>query len=255
MTEPLWRGVAVAVVTLFDREGAVDAAATAAHAVRLTTSGVRAVLVAGSTGEADALDDGERVALVSAVRAALPAEVPVVAGAGGAWSGAAASRVAGAVKAGADAVLVAPPHRATGLGAYYGAVAKAAGTVPVLAYHFPGVAGGEVPVDALGELPVAGLKDSTGSAERLLHVLSTWDGWTYVGSSALVTLAGVLGATGAILAVANAYPEECALAFDGDGAAQRRLLDAHLAARRDFPHGLKALVARRFGTSSVARLG
>jgi 4-hydroxy-tetrahydrodipicolinate synthase len=254
-SQPLWRGVGVALVTLFDAEGGVDHAATAAHASRLVGYGVRAVLVAGSTGEADALTDTERVTLVTAVRHAVPGGVAVLAGAGGAWRGDAVSRVGAAVEAGADAVLVPPPRRCLDVGPFYAEVARAAGGVPVLAYHYPGVAGGEVPVDALPSLPVAGLKDSTGDAERLLRELAAWDGWTYVGASTMVTLAAVLGATGAILALANAYPEECLTAFDGDGKAQRRLLDAHLAARTGFPHGLKALVAQRFGVSTAARMG
>ncbi len=254
-SEPLWRGVAAALVTLFDTDGGVDHAATAAHAQRLAAAGVRAVLVAGSTGEADALTDTERVTLVTAVRHALPASVPVLAGAGGAWTGEVLARVGAVIQAGADAVLVAPPRRTADVAGCYAAVAACAGGTPVLAYHFPGVAGGAVPVEALPGLPVAGIKDSTGDAERLLRELAAWDGWTYVGSSALVTLAGVLGATGAILAVANAYPEECLAAFDGDGAAQRRLLDAHLAAKADFPRGLKALLAERFGTPAGARMG
>jgi 4-hydroxy-tetrahydrodipicolinate synthase len=126
---------------------------------------------------------------------------------------------------------------------------------PVLGYHYPGVAGGEIAVEALQALPITGLKDSTGSAERLLRELAAWDGWTYVGSTAMVTLAGVLGAAGAILAVANVAPEECVAAFDGDGGAQRRLLEAHLAARANFPSGLKELVAARFGVSVAARMG
>lgn len=43
---------------------------------------MRAVLVAGSTGEAPTLDAGERRGLVRAVRAAVPAGVPVIAGTG-----------------------------------------------------------------------------------------------------------------------------------------------------------------------------
>ncbi|HET8657449.1 MAG TPA: dihydrodipicolinate synthase family protein [Micromonosporaceae bacterium] len=258
VTGPLWQGVAVALVTFFDAEGGVDHAATAEHAVRLVGTGVRAVLVAGSTGEADALTDTERVALVAAVRHAVPAGVPVLAGASAAWTGQAVARVADAVGAGADAVLVAPPGRCREVAGFYRQVVAAADGRPVLAYHFPGVAGGPVPVEALGELgelPVAGVKDSSGDAERLLRELAAWNGWTYVGSSALVGFAGLVGAAGAVLAVANAYPQECLAAFGGDGAAQRRLLAAHLAARADFPHGLKAMVAQRFGTPVRARLG
>ena len=125
----------------------------------------------------------------------------------------------------------------------------------MLAYHFPGVAGGPVPLDVLPHLPVVGLKDSTGSAERLLAELDAWDGWTYVGSAALAGYAGSVGATGAILAVANAVPEEAIAAWNGDGAAQRRLFGPHRAAQTRFPHGLKELVAQRFGTATVSRLG
>jgi 4-hydroxy-tetrahydrodipicolinate synthase len=42
--------VGVALVTLFDVKGRPDAAATAAHAARVVARGVRAVLLAGTTG-------------------------------------------------------------------------------------------------------------------------------------------------------------------------------------------------------------
>jgi len=250
----MWRGIGVALVTLFDGDLAVDVDATAAHAARLVALGVRAVLVSGSTGEADALTDAERVALVAAVKAACPG-VPVLAGSSGAWTGASVERTAQAVRAGADAVLVAPPRRAGDLVAYYTAVCAAAGPAPVLAYHYPPTAGGAVPVEALPTLPVQGIKDSSGDAERLLAELSTWDGPTYTGSAVLTGYAGHLGAAGAIVAVANAVPEDAVAAFDGDPAAQRRLYGAHLAGRDRFPHGLKELVAKRFGTPTASRLG
>jgi 4-hydroxy-tetrahydrodipicolinate synthase len=252
---PLWRGVAVALLTLFDPDGdRVDAAATGAHAARLVDLGVRGVLVAGSTGEADALTDDERVELIAAVKGACPG-VPVIAGTSGSWTRPAVARTRAAVTAGADAVLVAPPRRCLDVPGFYAAVAAAADPAPVLAYHFPGVAGGEVPVEALAPLPIAGIKDSTGSADRLLAELAAWEGWTYVGSAALTGYAGSLGATGAILAVANAVPEEAIAAWDGDGAAQRRLFTPHRAAQDRFPQGLKELVAQRFGIATASRLG
>ena len=77
----------------------------------------------------------------------------------------------------------------------------------------------------------------------------------YVGSSALVSTAGMLGAAGAILAVANVVAEDCVAAWEGDAAAQLRLTGPHVAAKAGFPHGLKRLVAERFGTSTAARMG
>src|SRR5215468_6971580 len=89
----------------------------------------------------------------------------------------------------------------------------------------------------------------------LLAELSTWDSPTYTGSAVLTGYAGYLGAAGAIVAVANAVPEDAVAAFDGDAAAQRRLYGAHLAGRDRFPSGLKELVAGRFGTSTASRVG
>lgn len=251
----LWDGVGVALVTMFDDTGAVDLRASADHAAALVALGVAGVLVAGTTGEADALDDEERSALIDAVRTAVPG-VPVLAGAGAAHAMAALRRVRGALDAGAAAVLVPPPRVCGDLRAWYQPLAAAVGEQPLLGYHFPAVLGGPgLPADALDALPLDGVKDSSGDAERLLVELSTWPGAVYTGSSALVHAAGALRAAGAILAAANMVPELCIAAWDGDADAQRRLIAAHLDARRDFPHGLKAATARRFGTPVQTRLG
>jgi dihydrodipicolinate synthase/N-acetylneuraminate lyase len=110
-----------------------------------------------------------------------------------------------------------------------------------------------IPVEVLPELPIAGAKDSSGDAERLLRELSTWDGHLYPGAATLLSFAGPLGCPGAILALANARPEQCAAAFAGDAAVQRALTADHLAAAADFPAGIKAMVAERYGTSAVVR--
>ncbi|MDQ3294195.1 MAG: dihydrodipicolinate synthase family protein, partial [Actinomycetota bacterium] len=61
---PPFTGVAVALVTLFDDDLAVDIGATAALAAQVVEAGVGTVVVAGTTGEAAALDAGERTALL-----------------------------------------------------------------------------------------------------------------------------------------------------------------------------------------------
>jgi hypothetical protein len=43
--------------------------------------------------------------------------------------------------------------------------------------------------------------------------------------------------------------------FTGVGVAQRALAAAHVASEQDFPRGVKHLVAQRFGTSEVVRMG
>jgi 4-hydroxy-tetrahydrodipicolinate synthase len=255
MAEPLFRGVGVALATLFDDAGELDAKATAGHAATLVDLGMRAVVVAGSTGEAAALTAEERVALLTEVRRAVPPGTPVLAGTGAPSARQAAALTRDAREHGADAVLVLSPPGSVGLRGYYAAVAEAAAGLPVLAYHYPKSSQPGIPVELLAELPVQGTKDSSGDPERLLAELHGFGGWLYVGASSILTMAGALGCTGAILAVANAEPERAVAAFAGDADAQRALYESHLEARRDFPHGLKGLMADRFGTSPTTRLG
>ena len=252
---PLFTGVGVALVTLFGEDGAVDVPATADLAVELVDAGLRSVVVAGSTGEAFSLDSEERARLVRGVRDAVPDEVPVIAGTGSTTGSWASALTVEAVDAGADAVLVLSPPGVADVRPYYETVATAAAGRPVLAYHYPPASAPGIPVEALAELPVQGLKDSSGDPERLLGELAALDAPVYVGASSVLTMAGAVGATGAILTLANAEPELCVAAFDGSGRAQRELLGAHLRATRDLPHGVKRLVADRFGTSTVARIG
>jgi 4-hydroxy-tetrahydrodipicolinate synthase len=251
----LFRGVGVALVTLFGEDGAVDAGATAGLAYELAERGMRAILVAGTTGEAATLTESERQALVTAVRAAVPEDVLVIAGTGAPSTRQAVALTGDAVAAGADAVLAWPPATIRDLGEYFKAVADAAQSRPVLAYHFPRVYPPGVPVDMLAGLPVDGQKDSSGEPERLLDELTHYAGATYVGSSAVLGLAGPMGATGALLALANVEPESCALAFAGDPAAQLAIADRHLAASRGGVLALKQLLSEDRGRPIPARIG
>ena len=252
--EPVFVGVGVALVTLFDEDGEIDVPATAAHAARLVERGIRGVLVSGSTGEAPALSAEERVLLLEGVRDAVPDHVPVLAGTGAPSARQAAALTLSAKDHGADAVLVLSPPRVADPSSYYDVVARSADDLPVLAYHYPKASEPGIPVEVLPKLPVSGLKDSSGDPDRLLAELD-WGRPLYTGSSAILSFAGPLGCAGAILALANVEPDGCIAAFSGDPAAQRRLAGAHLASRLDFPRGLKEMMAARFGTSPVCRMG
>lgn len=263
----VFSGVGVALVTIFDSTGAVDPAATATLAADLASLGMRAILVAGTTGEAGMLTIEERGTLIRAVRNAVRADVPVLAGTGAVTTEDSVGLTKAAVVAGADAVLAFPPpagdvERATsdvtsysaGVAEHYGAVAAAAEGRPVFAYHVPWISAPGVPVRDLPELPIAGIKDSSGSADRLLDELANYAGATYVGSSALLSLAGPMGGAGAILALANVEPERCIQAFAGDAAVQRDLADVHLKVREGGPAELKRMLSRDAGYCDRSRV-
>ncbi len=266
----VFTGVGVALVTIFQPDGAVDPAATAALAADLVRRGMRAVLVAGTTGEAGTLTQDERTALIGAVRAGIPADVPVIAGTGAAQADAAVEFTAAAVGAGANAVLAYPPPAPASAGPspdqtggtaysadlanYYQAIGAAASGRAVLAYHVPWISAPGVPVADLPALPIAGIKDSSGSADRLLDELAHYAGATYVGSSALLAMAGPMGGAGAILALANVEPEACCQAFAGDAATQRDLADVHLDVRAGGPAAIKRILGRRSGYCDYSRV-
>lgn len=239
----IFTGVGVALATLRDGDDLPDPKATGALAAHLVGRGMRAVLACGTTGEAGRLTDAERAEVIAAVRGALPPDVPVIAGTGATSAASAAALTSAAAAAGADAVLAWPPPDCQDLPGYYAALGDAAPGLPRLAYHVPWVSAPGVPVEALADLPVAGIKDSSADPDRLLFEVTRYSGATYVGSSALLALAGPLGCAGAILAVANVAPELCVSAFAGSAQAQRELTDIHLTVRAGGPPVLRQLLA------------
>lgn len=251
---PLFTGVGAAVVTFFDAHGHVDAAATARHAAHLAERQMRALVVAGTTGEASHLSTKERLQLFDAVRAAVPAHIPVILGTGNLAAGVKVTDLTRrAAEHGASAALVLAPHQGD-VREFYGEVVGAAGKMPVLAYHFPAVSHSHgVSIEELKALKVAGIKDSSGDCQRLLEEVVHYAGPVYIGSSAQAYLAGRYGCAGAILAAANLEPVLCAEAFGGCVQAQKDLLWAHQVVTQKGPKGIKEELARRFGTSTACR--
>jgi len=255
MHTPVFSGVGVALITLFDEDLAVDASRTADLAAQLVALGVTGVLVAGTTGEAAALNGQEREALVTAARAALPANVPVIAGIGAPSAYQALDYLNRVIGAGADALLVLSLPGGADQYAYYEALAKRAGHTPLLAYHYPSASAPGIPVSVLADLPVQGVKDSSGEPDRLLETKATFDEPIYTGSAALLTLAGGIGCAGAILSLANAIPEICIAALSGDATAQESITAPNRQAKSPFPAGIKELTADRFHTPTYRRMG
>lgn len=248
----IFSGVAVALVTLFDEKLQVDVSATTDHAVRLEELGCQAIIVGGTTGEAAALDRSERAALTAAIKAA--ASVPVVVGTGAPTPYQAVQFTTDAVEAGADGILALSPPGSNDLRSYYSVLAHVAGDVPLLGYHIPKVSSPGIPIGMLSELPIVGFKDSSGDAGRLLASLNDYEGDTIVGAAPLLSMAGPMGAAGAILAAANVEPERCIKSWNGDLDAQLALHETLVACQLPPENGLKHVMAERFGTSTASRV-
>jgi 4-hydroxy-tetrahydrodipicolinate synthase len=253
--KPVFTGIAAALVTFFDEHGHVDRAATARHAAHLCERGVRAIVVAGSTGEASHLSMKERLHLLDAVRAEVPSWVPVLLGTGDLAAGVSVPTLTKkAAERKADAALVISPKHGD-VREFYGEVVAAAGSMPVVAYHWPKVSPPGITMDELKALEprISGVKDSTGDPERLLEMLACFHKPIYGGSAAIAAYAGLLGCTGMILAAANLEPELCADAFAGSVPAQRDLVFAHRVVSNYGVKGIKEELSRKYGTSTVCR--
>jgi 4-hydroxy-tetrahydrodipicolinate synthase len=214
-------------------------------------------VIADTWGEGPSLTTDERLAVIDAVRAAVPdtSGVPLIAATGAPSARQAAQLTRAAVAHGVEAVLVHSPPLSSDPEVYYDQVAKSADGAAVIAVHDPHVSWPGLDLPDVADLPIAAIEDVSGEPERLLETIIVFDGAVYTGSTLMLALAGPAGATGAVAALANAEPERCSAAFGGDGQAQRQLLRDDVAIRTDFPARLKVLTAHRFGVSTVTRMG
>jgi 4-hydroxy-tetrahydrodipicolinate synthase len=207
---------------------------------------VRAIVLAGTTGEGGRLDGADRRALLAAVQRTVPAELPLIVGTGAAEADAALSYTREVREGGAAGVLVHPPEDAE-LAPFFAEIRAAAGPLTVIAYHFPKHYPA-VPVAVLDDLDIDGLKDSAGDRERLRDEAAAWEGDVYTGFVPLLSAAAGFGAAGAILALANLRPELAARAFGGDGEAQDALLPEHAVLKAGGVGAIKRILAAAYGT-------
>lgn len=248
----LFEGVGVALLTIFNADLSIDTGASAHLAEVLVQHEVAGVIVAGTTGEAFSLDRQERIALIKAVKASV--DVPVIAGTGAPSIWQAEMLTKDAHQAGADGMLALTPAGTADPRPYYSALRQAAETRWLGGYHFPAISGPGIDLEVLDELDIDACKDSTGDAGRLLAQVTTHATPIYPGSSALVLMAGQLGSPGVILAAANAAPDLCVRAFEGDVEAFKEMAPIHAATSRRHPHGIKAVAAERFGIADFVRI-
>jgi 4-hydroxy-2-oxoglutarate aldolase len=216
MSQPL-EGVYVALTTpFFDDEVSTDKVRD--NVRKYNRTDLAGYLVLGSTGESVSLTDAESEKLVEAVlAAAAPGKKVLVGTARESTRGTIefTNRFAGR---GIAAALVRPPSyfkskmTREALKAHYLAVAEAS-KVPILIYNMPHNTGislePQLIVDLAPHPNIAGLKESSGSLAFLGEVVRDVPAnfHYFLGSGHVVYPGLEMGASGAILAVANAAPE------------------------------------------------
>jgi len=172
----LIEGVFAAVTTPFYPDERIYFRKIEANMARYSRSLLAGMVVLGSTGESPLLTDAESVEVLRCAAAATAPEKVLIAGVGRESVRATVELAEEAAKAQYDAVLVRPPS-------YYGSLRNNAAQLhyfrcvadrsplPVLLYNVPKCVPQEIPVEVVAELAghpnIIGIKDSSGSVERI----------------------------------------------------------------------------------------
>ncbi|MEP6484868.1 MAG: 4-hydroxy-tetrahydrodipicolinate synthase [Rudaea sp.] len=220
--------------------GGLDLQAFAALLDYQIASGTQALVVAGSTGEAHALDDAEYDRLLAFAVERIAHRVPVLAGTGTANTRKTIDMTRRAQRLGADAALVVTPFyvRPTqdGLRRHFTEVAEHGG-LPIVLYNVPSRTGCDLlPATVKALAPherIVGIKEARAESERmdaLLPIKS--DSFSVLsGDDATCARAMLAGADGVISVGTNAAPAAmralCDAALSGD-AARAETLNARL---------------------------
>ncbi len=187
----------------------------------------------GSTGECVYLTDEESLSLVKAARKSADPQKRIVVGTGRESTRLTLDFTNKAADLGADAALVRTPSyykprmTSEALKRHYLMLADRS-RLPVVIYNFPQVTGVSIEADLVVELAshpnIAGIKDSTGDLVLLRGVMPrVKPPFSFLMGSAGILLPGLeMGASGGILALADAAPEPCAKAYRWLSAGKRQ---------------------------------
>lgn len=230
-----------ALVTPFQRGGALDLVAFEDLVDWQLQQGSNGLVIGGSTGESGALDESELSALLEIGVRRAGGRVPVIAGTGGAATGKALRLVRLAAAVGADAALAVTPFYSrptqAGMLAHFRLLADD-GSLPVILYNVPGRTGVDLLPESVAQLAphprIIGIKEAVTAPERMSALLQLRSAQFAVLSGDDPTALRALraGADGLISVVANLVPglvaELCRAAVDGQMQAAQEI-DAMLA--------------------------
>ena len=229
-------GSHVALPTPF-RDGAVDLPALRGLVERQVEGGSAGIVVAGTTGEASTLTEGEFRSLLRAALEAAAGRLQVVAGVGTNDTRTTVERARFASACGADALLVVTPYynrpSARGLRLHYAAVAAATDT-PLVLYNVPRRTGVDLEPALVAELfethrSVVAVKESTRSPERIAALCAIPGLAVLCGEDERLLEFAAAGAAGAVSVVGNLVPRSVVRLLDAARPEAERALAERIA--------------------------
>ncbi len=228
MKKSLFTGVCTALVTPF-LDGAVNYPMMEQLLKRQIDAGVRAVVLAGTTGESPTLSDEEKLEMFRRGKDYVGSTCKIIAGTGSNNTAHAVALSKKAEKVGVDALLVVSPYynraTASGLISHYYAIADAV-NIPVIVYNVPSRTGVDIPVSVYQELrqhpSICGVKEASADITKITKIRrACGDEFTiWSGNDDQITPVLSLGGQGVISVLSNLLPREtltmAQAALDGD---------------------------------------
>jgi 4-hydroxy-tetrahydrodipicolinate synthase len=207
-----FHGIWIPIVTPF-QHGKVDFPALQKLALRLKDAGVSGLVACGTTGEAAALDEGEQLAVLDALIAAVP-DLPVVMGLCGNNLDEVHARLREIQRRPIAGVLVPPPYyirpSQQGLCVYFKSIADAA-SVPVIIYNIPYRTGIAMTLETIRTIAqhshVTAIKDCGGDSALTMQMIIDGQLAVLAGEDIQLFSTMCLGGAGAIAASAHLHPE------------------------------------------------
>ncbi len=212
------RGIVVPLVTPLTAEGEIDEAGVERLVGFLLRGGVHGLFALGSSGEFVSLGAAKKQRMAAAVVRAAAGRVPVCVGVSGNCLEEICAEARAAAELGADAVAALPPFyfrcSQSELVRFFSAIARAS-PLPLVLYNMPFRTNNNLEpetVQRLADHPnIAGIKDTVGDMARTLDLLGRLGNrsdFAYLHGNELLTAPSLLlGAQGAVPAIANFAPE------------------------------------------------
>jgi 4-hydroxy-tetrahydrodipicolinate synthase len=216
MKKPLFSGVCTALVTPFIN-GRINYPMVKVLLKRQLDAGVKAVVLAGTTGEAPTLTDQEKTELIRQCKSYAGEDCMIIAGTGSNSTAHAVELSIAAQEAGADALLVVSPYynKATpdGLIAHFLSIAHSV-SIPIILYNVPSRTGVDIPVTVyqrLSRIPnIVGVKEASTDLTKIVKTKNacTSDFAIWSGNDDLTVPIMSLGGQGIISVTSNICPEQ-----------------------------------------------
>jgi 4-hydroxy-tetrahydrodipicolinate synthase len=193
-----------AMVTPFDKDGAIDWDGVARLAQHLVDNGHDGIAVNGTTGEAPTTKSSEKLEIIKVVKSVVGSKITVLSGAGDNETSYTVEQAKRSEDAGADGLLVVVPYYnkppQAGVEAHFRAVA-AATKLPIMMYDIPGRTGIEIENDTIVRLfdsvdNIVALKDAKGNSASTSWVIQRCGIPVYSGDDILNLPLLAIGAVG-----------------------------------------------------------